>query len=281
MSAGLLALCVVLFGVAPILYRKDKAPPDTVEFCYIAGVVTFLIFSFYIYVRQGYLNFSFDIFPECFLVVGVYLLFNFTILRGSLSLTLSLISCHPIFAYILAVLVSQEPLTLFHSIGVISAVVGIIIIQIRKEKVDISLSKGKFNKWWAVLALITGIALGVSDVFIKYLIKSYGLLKVLFQISVLQIIVVLILMLINKNLNLVSIFFQKKFAVSGCFLGSLGGICFYIALGIYNVSLVTTVVSLSLPLSVFLSAQIFKEKLGKDLILAIALVFLGTLFVIL
>src|SRR4030065_1361120 len=214
------------------------------------------------------------------LTPGLVRLFYYSGLKNlGTSVNSSIFSVYPLYSALLAVLLLSEVLTTQNWIGVLSVVLGVILVEVSSRETN---GKSKSTLRSMFFPVVGGLTLGISSIIRKYALNLYNEpvlgIAVAYTFSFLPYALVLMVHKpTRKELSLKSDF--RFFWIAG--VGqALSWIFSFYALSLEKVSVITPLLSIE-PLFVVLFAYIYLRELERIPIKLLASILLPVLVVIL
>lgn len=211
------------------------------------------------------------------LTFSAYYLYFYTLTKGELALTGTVIATYPVATIILSSIFFGEKLSLFQMLGIIIVIVGSILVALPER----NLPKNVQNYSWLRYGIITSLLIGIGDFIAKYSVNQLGSYSYLFYAPLFLIILSIINFILDKKNRSLPKINKKNLwpTFIGGLLLSLGNIFFFLAYGVGNASLVAPISSVYPALMVVLAVIFLKEKITKKQILGITLIVLGIIAV--
>ncbi len=212
-------------------------------------------------------------FAAIFLAYAAYFLYFYTLSKGELSLTGTLLSTYPVATVILSYIFLGERISSVQVGGILLVIVGSVLISLPEK----GLPKVVRDYSWLRWGIISSILIGMGDFLSKYSVNEIGSYSQIFYAPIISI-----------GLSAATYIFDKKNrqapqiagkllipSLIGLLLLSLGNIFFFVALGKGDASLVAPVSSAYPALMVLLAIIFLKEKVTKKQTVGIATTIVG------
>ncbi len=203
---------------------------------------------------------SLSVFLSILIAYSCYYMYYYTLSRGELSLTGTILATYPIATVLLSVIFLGERLNILQVVGIIVIILGGILIALPKKSLEGEIKDYGWLKW----GIITSLLIGSSDFLLKYSVNSIGAHSQIFYIPFVMILVSAATFYIDKENRKLPKLSKKLILPSllGVLLFSIGNVLFFLAYEVGNASLVAPVSSIYPALMVILAVFFLKEKVS-------------------
>jgi len=254
---------------------KDFEPSVAFFFDMIFGLVLWIPLSIYFGI-----NFQNIIHALPYAIISAVLseaLYFYALSKGQLSITAILIGSYPIYTIFLSYLINNERLTFFQVIFISITILGTLITYL-PSKLNFKELRRSGALIWPIIA---AIGVGFSDTLSKRIINKTLDFSFLFSLSIVQILVSLIFLRIEKQKISNSIkkvllnFNLYKNAVSGSLFNIIGTGLLWISFSKTLASIASPITATSGAIVVLFAIIFLDEKISIRSVLGLMLVFIG------
>lgn len=220
---------------------------------------------------------SFIVFIFIFTATLLYLGFFYSISRGQLSLTGTIVAGYPIITAILSYLFLNEHLTVLQYGGIALILTGGVFVALPDRTEHI---KPKHSSWvlWGLLGALT---IGTGDFFTKLSVNSIGSYSHMIFLALISNATSGLNYLLDKKNRKAPKIFHKSFGptFTGLLIQLIGAFFFILAFDYGKVSLVTSVSSVYPAVMVLLAVKFLNEKITRLHIIGIGVAVCGLIII--
>jgi uncharacterized membrane protein len=226
------------------------------------------ILSLFIYLLPALLISKFEINTPSIIVIifiltasMLYLGFFYSISRGQISLTGTIVSGYPIITIILSYIFLKEHLTLMQYGGIALILSGGVFVALPDKTNHLKIK----HSTWVLWGLIGALALGTGDFFTKLSVNSIGSYSHMVFLALVSNATSGLNYLLDKRNRKAPKIFHKNFTstFTGLVIQLIGAFFFILAFDYGKVSLVTSVSSVYPALMVLLAVKFLNDKINR------------------
>jgi uncharacterized membrane protein len=272
------ALC---FAVGQILVKKgfEHIPPLWNNIVNNLLALVFWI-PFAILLNDSEVNVpGFEVFLTMLAAATLYQFFFYSISKGRISLTGTVVAAYPVFTVVLSLLFLDERLGPLQYVGIASIIGGGVVVAVPE---DGTRKKGSsHDAGWLLWGFAGAFTIGVGDFLIKTTVNAIGAHNNAFFLALIFNFLSAVNYLVDRRNRKAPAIFSKRFAptLSGICLHLIGAILFWSAMGLEKISLVGPVSSIYPAIVAVLAVKFLKERISAKHGTGIGITILGLILV--
>ena len=250
----------LITGVGQVLVKKGQMRLTPLLDNFLATIIVNLLLVPLLLLWGVDLKVGYEIWVYALIAATMYAFIYYIFNAGEISLMISLINAFPIVTIILAVSILHEWPNSFQWIGIVSVIIGTILIS-RENDNDKTINT---SKNWVLWGLLGALAIGIAEFVTKLATANVDGFTFTFFVYIMYIPLLLIFLKIDKKGSKFHLLKNKSsliFTIIGIFLIELGLIAIALAYQYGLASLVSPVVASQLLVTAILAVIFLKEKL--------------------
>lgn len=268
-------LAALFWGIGQIFVKKGLTNTSALFNNILSTCIGFLIFIPFSLTHEIHFDKFWQIAPFAGIVSLLFVSYYYTIGRGQLSLTGTIIGTYPLITVILSLLFLGENPSVFQKMAIGTIIFGTIFVAWPKSVQQVKLGSWI---WWALLSVVM---LGTSDFLIKLLMNQTDLYTYLFIYGFSSLFVAGIVWFFDKKGRKLPPFTKEHYlpTLIGVGMIEFGFFLFHLALNGGLASLVTPISGIYVAITAILAWIVLKEKITKMHAVGIALAAIGVILI--